>query len=387
MKPDANPSFEKFIEASRNLGKLISVENVSGNEKPYTNAVLDAIRNEGLMSVVVPPSMGGPGLDLHSIAKINFNIARVSASAALIYAMHMSQAYCIVQHDNQSAFFDDLQRRMVRDQLLIGSATSEKGVGGDIFGSVCEIAPSADGRILLKKDCPIISYFELCGAVLITAMDKRSGGKPKQVLIAAESKDIEFVQGPEMQLTGLRGIVNRAYELNVRCDPEAIFSEGFVKIQRDTMTPVVNILWATVWSGIAWQAIDRLKRAVAKEGKSDATSIVAFRMSALIDKHYVMNAIIRDSINEYQKLGRSQDIVKGMSFSARSARLKVVGADLLNDIVRGALDLIGMRGYALDGSYSLSELVRDALSAPLMVSNLRLTLRNSKIERYVDEVL
>ena len=73
--------------------------------------------------------------------------------------------------------------------------------------------------------------------------------------------------------------------------------------------------------------------------------------------------------------------------SARNARLKILCSELVNEITQGALAIVGIGGYALEGSISMSEVVRDALSAPLQVSNYRLGIRNAKVERFLDEVL
>jgi acyl-CoA dehydrogenase len=57
----------------------------------------------------------------------------------------------------------------------------------------------------------------------------------------------------------------------------------------------------------------------------------------------------------------------------------------LLEICTGALRLIGLRGYATSGPYTLAEALADALSAPIMVSNTRLVMNTAAIEPYVDE--
>ena len=73
--------------------------------------------------------------------------------------------------------------------------------------------------------------------------------------------------------------------------------------------------------------------------------------------------------------------------AARINRVKVVCSRLLNEICLGALGIIGIRGYATGGPYSLAEPLADALSAPIMVSNYRLSMNNAKIEGFVEETL
>ncbi len=158
-------------------------------------------------------------------------------------------------------------------------------------------------------------------------------------------------------------------------------------IARDTMTPGIHILWASLWSGIACSALDKAKTYIVKEApaEDDVAGLMRTELSRLIDKHYEMNALIRDAIIEFDDRGRGGAM--GMGHTARVKRLKTVCSELLQDVCFGALGLIGIRGYADAGPYSLSSELRDALSARVMISNYRLLTSNAKIERYLEESL
>ena len=377
------------VELSKTLAKRVTQKNCWGGEKAVGDAVLDQGRADRLIAVTVPTEHGGDGLGVLDGARIAFNISRVSAGAGMIYAMHMSQLFTLIRHAAATPFFDDFQKKVAREQMLLGSITSEAGVGGDIFGSICTIDELGGGKMSLFKDCPIISYYDLTGAFLITANRIDANGHKTQVLFVAEADQIEYSSSPEMALTGLRGVVNKSYKITARFDEAAIFPGNYPAIQRETMTPTVNILWSSVWSGIAWQAIDRAKRHLAKQKveEADVAPVMRHELSRLVDKHYVMNAIIRDAVAEYESNVAATDVIKGMNMSARNARLKILCSELVNEITQGALAIVGIGGYALDGAISMSEVVRDALSAPLQVSNYRLGIRNAKVERFLDEVL
>ena len=377
------------VELSKTLGQRITEQNGWGREKAFADAVLDQVRADRLVAVTVPTEHGGDGLSALDAARITFNISRVSPGAGMIYAMHMSQLLTLIRHAAPTPFFDDFQKKIVREQMLLGSITSEAGVGGDIFGSICTIEDLGGGKLSLYKDCPIISYFDLTGAFLITANRVDANGHKTQVLFLAEAGQLEYTSSPEMQLTGLRGVVNKSYKITARFDEAAILPGNFPAIQRETMTPTVNLLWSSVWSGMAWQAIDRAKRHLARQKaeEADVAPVMRHEISRLVNKHYIMNAIIRDAVAEYESNAAATDVVKGMNMSARNARLKILCSELVNEITQGALAIVGIGGYALEGAISMSEVVRDALSAPLQVSNYRLGIRNAKVERFLDEVL
>ena len=376
----------QYVELSATLGERLAVKPRPGEEKAYADALVGQLRADGLIAAAVPFTHGGPGLSVRDLARVTFNVARQSGSAGLIYAMHMSQAVSVVEH-GKGPFFEDFMRRMVRDQILIASGTSEKGPGGDILHSLCTVEPGADGQFQVTKESPNISYIDHAGAILVSANHLDRNGKARQVLILAEAASTTFTPGRETSFLGMKGILNRPYALTSTFPAESIFPQNFGVIARSTMTPVIHILWASLWSGMAWAALDKAKRFVAKEipADSDAGSIVRVELTRLANRHFMMNVMIRDAIATYD----APSAAAGMGFGSLAAmnRLKICCSELLEEICQGALKVIGIRGYAAGGPYALAETMADALSASIMVSNMRLAINTSKLESFVEEVL
>src|SRR5688500_6694685 len=115
IQESAAPKWDA-VELSRTLGERIATPNGLGHEREFTDTILRQLRDDQLIGVVVPASHGGPGLSTADIARITYNVARVSACAGLIYAMHMSQAFSIVRHAPATPFFDIFIRRMRSEQ-------------------------------------------------------------------------------------------------------------------------------------------------------------------------------------------------------------------------------------------------------------------------------
>jgi len=377
-----------LLERARTLGERVLPQRQGLDEKAFADLIVNELKSEGLIAAVVPASHGGPGLGIAEVARITQDIARVSGSAGLLYAMHMSQLLSLVRHGGDTPYFDDLKRRAVRDQLLFCSGTSERGLGGDILHSICVIEEDTDGGLKVTKDIPNISYVDHAGGVLISAMMNQGGKSPVQVLVAAETNGIEFTPGREAGFIGMRGLLNRSYVLTARFPPGAVFAQPYPVIARETMTPSIHIFWAAVWSGIAQHSLETAKAFLGKEMKADAeiSTVVSHRLTHLVDQHHAMNALIRDAIaDEERREDGASNAASGFAQAARSNRLKVTCSRLLNEITYGALELVGIRGYAVDGPYSLSEPLRDGLSASLMVSNYRLSANNAKLERFIEE--
>ncbi len=60
-------------------------------------------------------------------------------------------------------------------------------------------------------------------------------------------------------------------------------------------------------------------------------------------------------------------------------QMKILASQTVVDVTTGCLRLIGIEGYSTHGEFSVERHVRDALSAPLMVSNDRLLLNNARV--------
>lgn len=376
-----------YVDRAATLSERIAVKPGPGREKAHCDALLAEMRRSELLAVCVPRRLGGPELDVAAIAAITHEIARQSGSAGLVYAMHMSQALSLSVHAAATPWFDALQRRMLADQLLIASGTSEKGPGGDILTSLCSIEPDGEDRLKVVKESPNISYVDHADMILVTANRIGAGGRKKQVLIAADLDRTAFQMGRDMSLMGMRGILNGPWTFTIRFAPEAILAADFGAIARQTMTPAIHIFWSALWSGIVWTALDRTRRFVTAEtDPAGATGQLAlYELTRLIDRHHMMNALIRQAIAAYEAREQAADM--GFGLSAQINRLKVNCSELAVAICVGALGLVGLRGYATAGPYSLAEPLADILSGPIMVSNHRLSMNTAKIERFVDERL
>lgn len=373
------------VRLAATLRERAAVE-AGGDPKALADALLDQMRRDRLVWAMAPAERGGLGLDLRGAARVTFLLARASGSLGLIYAMHMSQALTLLRHGAGSPYLETLTDRLIADQALVASGTSEKGVGGDIFGSLCTVEDGPDGALQVLKDSPNISYMDHARAVLVTAMRGAPNGRKTQVLIAAETARMELRPGRDTRMMGMQGILNRPYAFTARFGPEAIFAEPYPTIARDTMTPSIHVLWAALWSGLAAHALGKAKAFLAKEpADGEGAELMRAEFSRLANRHYVMNALVREAALAFDQTEGGNKAAMDLAGTARIKRLKVVCSELLQEICQGALGLIGLRAYAEDGPFSLSEVIRDSLSARVMISNNRLLLANGPIERFVEE--
>ncbi|MDH3208167.1 MAG: acyl-CoA/acyl-ACP dehydrogenase, partial [Gemmatimonadota bacterium] len=131
--------FAAVLAGVHALGKGViapSADDVDAKAR-FPREAFDALKKEQLLSAYVTPEYGGMGLTMTQICRICEVLAIYDASTAMVYAMHQIQVACILHHGQSSEYFRNYLRRLVDEQLLLASATTEIGVGGDLRTSKC----------------------------------------------------------------------------------------------------------------------------------------------------------------------------------------------------------------------------------------------------------
>ena len=103
----------------------------------------------------------------------------------------------------------------------------------------------------------------------------------------------------------------------------------------------------------------------------------ALRLAELSVTLHQARALIAYGASEYERVKDTPEVMN-MGFSALMDSVKLGSSTLVGDIVRKAMGICGMGGYANEGGTSLSLLSRDAAAAPLMVNNDRALVAQSQ---------
>jgi acyl-CoA dehydrogenase len=340
---------------------------------------MEALRSEQLLSVLVPPELGGDGVRISRVAEACTVLARHCASTAMIYAMHQMQAACLVRH-GRSDFLREYQRSMVARQLLLASATTEIGVGGDIRTSICAVE-AGEGRFRLEKEAPVISYGENADGVLATARRSPDSPPSDQVLVLCTAPGLSLQATSGWDTLGFRGTCSLGFSLRAEGDERQVLDDPFADIASQTMLPVSHVLWSSVWLGIAGAAVDRARRFVRAEARKnpDVTSPAAVRLAELMTIFQQMEALVRGAVANFEAVYDDVEALAGMGFAIAMNGLKVSASTLVVDIVGRALVICGISGYREDSPYSLGRLLRDAHGAAVMVNNDRIIANNAQM--------
>lgn len=147
----------------------------------FPQEAVDALRQERLLGIQVPSSLGGESASLQEIADICARLGQACSATAMIFAMHHIKASSLVEHGETSAWHAGFMSRIASEQLLLGSATTEGGIGGNLRNSICAIEVEGD-FCRLEKDATVISYGSNADAILITSRAHKDAAPADQVM-------------------------------------------------------------------------------------------------------------------------------------------------------------------------------------------------------------
>ncbi|MDQ1508750.1 MAG: acyl-CoA dehydrogenase, partial [Actinomycetota bacterium] len=215
---------------------------------------IEALRAERMLSVLVPTELGGAGATITQVAAAVEALGRHCASTAMVYAMHQIQVASIVRH-GRSAWMQNYLAHVAEDELLLASATTEAGIGGDVRSSSCAVERDGD-RFRLEKDSPVISYGASADAVLATARRAPASPPNDQVLVVVPITRSTLEARSSWDTLGFRGTCSNGFLLRAEGHVDQILADAYGEISSSTMLPTSHVVWAAVWLGIAGNAVD-----------------------------------------------------------------------------------------------------------------------------------
>ncbi len=252
----------------------------------------------------------------------------------MVFAMHVSQLVCVTRHADASPATRALARRIVRDRLLLASATTEVGTGGDLGRSLCFVEPDG-ARVRLTKQAPVISYAEHADMILVTARRDAEAPSSDQVLVAVDRSDLTLTATSDWDALGLRGTCSRGYVLEAHVPAEHVIPLPYETIGSQSMVPSAHILWAGVWLGMARVTVEKAHafvRAAARRAIG-TTPPSAPALVGLVAQRDALAALVTESSALID--GSAPADLEALGPAARIAMLKVSAANAVTSIVAG----------------------------------------------------
>lgn len=339
-----------------------------------------ALKRAKLLGIMVPKSEGGPGAGIAEVVSICHALGRSCASTAMIYAMHQIQVSCIVRHAGTSAWHRAFLKRLAKEQLLLASATSEAGVGGDVRSSVCAVEEK-NGRFSLAKQATVISYGDDADGILVTARRTPQSPASDQVIVVVPKAGYKLDQQQGWDTLGMRGTCSNGYHLKAKGEMTQLVPVPYADISTQTMLPTAHLVWSALWLGIATDAVARARAFVRAEArkKPGVAAVGGWRLAEAASLLQLMKSNVVASLRQYESAIDSEDKLSALSFAVAMNNLKTGSSQMAVQVINHALLICGLSGYRNDSPFSVGRHLRDAHSAALMVNNDRILANTANL--------
>jgi len=353
----------------------IAAEHASAvdREGRFPTEALASVRNQRLLGVMVPAELGGEGASVSDVVDVCYMLGRGCASTGMIFAMHQIMAAILVRHARDSSWHINLLRRLLTEQLLIASSTTEGQGGGDLRTSVSAVERSGT-RITFEKSATVMSYGAQADAILTTA--RRSADVPSsdQVLLAVVEGDYQLEPIVDWETLGMRGTCSAGFTLKAGGAADQILPDSYATIQMHTMMPVAHLTWSGVWAGIAAGAVDRARRFVRTAARRNGGQLPpgAAHVTRATMSLRGLRGIVASSAQRFESSANDKDQLESLDFQNAMNLLKVTASEMAIATVMSCMYACGLAGYRNDGEFSVGRHLRDVLSSSIMINNDRI---------------
>lgn len=339
----------------------------------FPREAVDAMKAERLLSIQIPAELGGEGTGTGALAELCSIIGQSCASSAMVFAMHHIKLSSLVEHGIDTEWHRGFMRRVVSEQLLFGSATTEAGIGGNLRNSICAIEVE-EGICRLTKDATVISYGQNADAILITSRAHKDAAPSDQVMTAFTRDQYSLVKTQDWDTLGMRGTCSEGFLFNGEAPAAQIFPKPFAEIAAQSMLANSHILWSGVWYGIAVDAVSRAQAFVRAAARKTPGTVPpgAIRLAEVSNLLQMMKSNVVAAVKAFEDAKHDEEKLSSVAFAVAMNNVKIASSETILTIINHAMLICGIMGYKNGTPFSLGRHLRDAHSAQLMISNDRI---------------
>jgi acyl-CoA dehydrogenase len=342
-------------------------------EARFPGEAFAEIRRQRLLGIQVPQVLGGEAASIAEIADVCYILGQACSSSALIYAMHQIKMACITRHAKGNAVLERILGRIAAEQLLMASSTTEGQAGGNVRSS--EAAVEHDGaQVTLERKATVISYAVEADGVVTTARRAADAAGSDQVLLVLLKADYTLERLQVWDTLGMRGTHSEGFTLRARAAAEQILPEPYERIHAQTMVPFAHLLWGSVWAGIAAAAAGKAQAFIrhAVRGSNGQMPPGAAHFTQAVSSLRTLRGVLAANLRSYEAIMSDEKAISSLEFQAMITLTKVQVSELAVATVLSSLRACGLSGYRNDTEFTIGRLLRDVLSAPLMINNDRI---------------
>jgi acyl-CoA dehydrogenase len=342
-------------------------------EARFPGEAFAEIRRQRLLGIQVPQALGGEGASIAEIADVCYILGQACSSTALIYAMHQIKMACITRHTKGSAALERILGRIASEQLLMASSTTEGQAGGNVRSSEAAVEHDGD-KVTLERKATVISYAVEADGVVTTARRAADAPGSDQVLLVLLKADYTLERLQVWDTLGMRGTHSEGFTLRARAAADQIMPEPYERIHAQTMVPFAHLLWGSVWAGIAAAATGKAQAFTrnAVRGSNGQMPPGAAHFTQAVSSLRTLRGVLAANLRSYEAIMSDEKAISSLEFQAMITLTKVQASELAVTTVLSSLRACGLSGYRNDSEFTIGRLLRDVLSAPLMINNDRI---------------
>ena len=323
-------------------------------ENHMRDGLIDKANEMGLLNVIVPEELDGPGLDSISVATIYEELGKGCAGVATSLAANSLATVPVLLAGT------DEQKKMYCDILnnggLAAFALTEPGAGSDAGGvSTRAVHNKEEGTYTLNGTKMFITNGGLAEIFLVFANTRKTGGIRGFTAFIVPKDTPGFSVGKKENKMGIRPSNTTELVLQDVVIPESYRvgreGEGF-RIAMNTLDSARPFVGA-VSVGIAQAALDCAVK-YAKERRQFGQPIASFQMVQGMLADMAMK--VETARLMVQKACWMRD--QGMEFSKEAAMAKCYAADTAMQVTTDAVQVMG--GYGYTKEYPVEKMMRDA---------------------------
>lgn len=352
------------------------------NDAAFPVRGLTALRESGLMGLLVPHEYGGLGGDLADLTHVAQELAGGCLSTAMIWAMHCQQVAALAGHGSP-ALRARLLPRVARGEVYVASVTSEKAKGGHLLSARSPLAEEGGGTLRLDRDAPIVTGGCHADGFLITARDGPEAAPHEVTAVYADRGQVTVEAGADRwNPMGMRGTHSIPLRLSGTVDESAVVGRrgGFKEVAVADFVPAGHVAWAACWLGAARGALRSvltLLRSPAGRRQFDVCGQQLRSRLARVRMDLDAMAALLGRVTAESDRHHGGAEAESAPVQMRLNALKVFTAERSFACVDELIRVVGLRhGYMRQAELPLERLFRDLRSASLNYADDRLLAAN-----------
>ncbi|MEU0028427.1 acyl-CoA dehydrogenase family protein [Streptomyces sp. NPDC006335] len=339
---------------------------------------LTALKNSGLMGLLVPKEQGGREASLAEFTDIAQQLAGACLSTAMIWAMHCQQVDILRRHAHRE-LAARLLPRIAAGEVYLASVTTENGKGGLLTAAQDPLRTDGTRSLSFERDAPVVTGGRHADGFLITLRARPDANAREVSLVYADRSELKAEETGDWEALGMRATESIGLRLSGQVPRTNLIGDPgqFTEVAVDSMIPLAHLGWSACWLGAARgvfaQLVSWLREPTRRGGPDLHSDLVKERLARVRFDLELVHAYLQRATEEVTAVRASGQSVTATPVQLHLNTLKLAASELCFAAVDRMVQLAGLSGgYSSRAPLPLERVFRDLRSAALNYANDRL---------------